>query len=234
MKSPRIFAGALGALGLLMAGCTAEPDCCEDSETSAPAGTAELAERLAFMAGHVEAGIALYRAGEGPAGGPHLLHPVSESYAEEREGLDAIGFDPAPFEAVSAALEAGKPASEIEPQLAEVEANLAKMRSEAGGDPAQLIPYLMGLIAKEYAIGVTDGAVSDAGEYQDAWGFARVARQLSEEIAAPDGDAVRAELDALLALWPDAAPVPPSDPASVSAVTNQSAKVTAALAKAGA
>ncbi|QFT78612.1 hypothetical protein FIU90_13770 [Erythrobacter sp. THAF29] len=177
------------------------------------------------MAGHVEAGIALYRAGEGESGAPHLLHPVSEAYAEEREGLDAIGFDPAPFQAVSQALENGRPAAEIEPQLKAVEANLAMMREKAGGKPDELIAYLMKLTVEEYGIGVTDGAVSDPGEYQDAWGFAVVARQIAPQLPAGDSEAVIEQLDALISLWPENAPIVTGNPASPESVIRQAARV---------
>ncbi|MEL6876824.1 MAG: hypothetical protein AAGL68_01840, partial [Pseudomonadota bacterium] len=134
-------------------------------------GQLALPERLAFMSGHVAAGLALYRAGEAQAAAPHLLHPVSETHASERAGLEELGFDPAPFEAVSAALEAGKPAADIEPQLEAAEANLLAVREKAGGDPAGLIRYLMDTAVEEYTIAVSDGSVTDVGEYQDAWGF---------------------------------------------------------------
>ena len=212
-----------------LAACAPEAGQSEGTTTIEVEDRGELAQRLAFMAGHVEAGIALYRAGEGAAGGPHLLHPVSEAYADERKGLDAIGFDPTPFEAVSQALEAGRPAEEIEPQLEAVEANLASMRETAKGEPGELIRYLMGLAAEEYAVGVSDGTVTDAGEYQDAWGFARVARQIADDPATPNAEAVRTELDALIALWPPAAPVPPADPTAPDAVRAQADKVIAAL-----
>ncbi len=119
------------------------PGCGEDYEETHGVGALPIELRLVFMAGHVEAGLALYRAGESEAAAPHLLHPVSETHADERAGLDAIGFDPAPFEAVSAALEEGRPASEIEPQLQAAEANLAAMREAAGGDPAAQIRFLL-------------------------------------------------------------------------------------------
>ena len=185
------------------------------------------------MAVHAAAGIALYRAGEAEAAEPHLSHPVSETHADERAGLEALGFQPAVFEAVSAALEAGKPAAEIEPQLAAAEANLDAMRAKAGGDPAALITYLMGVAREEYGAAVKDGAVTDPGEYQDAWGFAKVARQIADRIEGPQGKTVRAELDTLIKLWPGDAPVPPAKPAPAGQVSAQASKVELALGKQG-
>ena len=186
-----------------------------------------LPNRLAFMSGHVKAGLALYRAGAPDAAAPHLLHPVSESYEGERAGLDELGFDPALFEAVSAALEAGQSAEEIEPQLAAAEANLSEVADAAGGNPAEIIQYLMEVLADEYTIAITDGAVSDPGEYQDAWGFAVVARELAQDMDGNTTDLLR-ELDALVALWPEA-PIPTEAPAPIAQIIAQTSAVVLAL-----
>ncbi len=196
---------------------------------SGAAGALALPQRVAFMSGHVEAGIALYRAGDAKAAAPHLLHPVSETHAAERIGLEELGFDPAPFEAVSAALDAGRPAAEIEPQLEAAEENLRDVRDKAGGDPVELIRFLMDTTVEEYTIAVPDGTVTDPSEYQDAWGFVRVARELANDLDTSRADDVRRELDAMLALWPDAAPVPPAEPAPLGQVSALASRVGLAL-----
>ncbi|QUL36678.1 hypothetical protein [Erythrobacter sp. JK5] len=184
-----------------------------------------LPQRVAFMSGHAAAGIALYRAGESEAAAPHLLHPVSETHADERAGLAQLGFDPAPFEQVSAALEARKPAAQIEPQLKAAEANLAKVRAAAGGDPAEQIRFLMDVAFEEYAVAVPEGSVADPGEYQDAWGFVKVAREIAEDLDAPKAAQIRKTLDTLLALWPKDAPIPPEKPAAKGQVSALTARV---------
>ena len=82
-------------------------------------------KRVAFMSGHVVAGLTLYRAGAPDQAAQHLLHPVSETHAAERAGIDALGFKGDVFEAVSKALDEGKPAAEVEPMLKEAEENIA-------------------------------------------------------------------------------------------------------------
>lgn len=201
----------------------------EAGEAGHSIDTLPLPKRLAFMSGHVEAGLALYRAGEPEMAAPHLLHPVSETHAAEREGLDALGFDAAVFEEVSTALEAGRPADEIEPQLIAAGTNLAMMAEQAGGDPAEIISYLMDVIVEEYTIAITDGAVSDPGEYQDAFGFAVVAHDRATAAQDPWRDAALAEIDALLALWPEGGPIPPENPAPVAQVVAQTSRVLLAL-----
>jgi len=182
--------------------------------------------RIAFMSGHVEAGLALYRAGAPDQAARHLLHPVSETHAAERAGIDALGFNPDIFRQVSTALDEGRPASEIGPMLAQAEANLGLLQDNAGGDPRTIIAYLMDVTAEEYGIGVTDGEITDPGEYQDAFGFAVVAARLARHIN--DDDLIAAS-DALVALWPDGGPLASSTPAPATSVSDAINAVRAAL-----
>ncbi len=179
-----------------------------------------LPKRLAFMSGHVEAGLALYRAGYAEQAAKHLLHPVSETHASEREGLAGLGFEPDIFEAVSEALKAGKSAAEVEPQLVAAEANLGAMAQAAGGNKVELIEYLLDTIVEEYTIGVSEDRIVDIGEFQDAYGFAVVARSYADDLSGDASEVLRAELDSLISLWPEG-PVSTNTPASVSAVSSQ-------------
>lgn len=197
----------------------------EGGESGADIGSLPAPKRVAFMSGHVVAGIALYRAGDAEAAAPHMLHPVSETHASERAGLEQLGFDATPFEQVSAALEAGQSADEIEPQLQAAEANLAAVREAAGGDPAELIRYLMQVTVEEYTIAVPDLSVTDPGEYQDAWGFVKVAREVADGADFAKAEQIRATLDEMLDLWPEDAPIPPEDPARAGQVSALAARV---------
>lgn len=176
-------------------------------------GAIPVDHRVVFMAGHVEAGLALYRAGDTEAAAKHLMHPVDETHESERAGLEALGFDPTPYEAVAAAIEAGEPASAVEPQLAAAEANLAALREQAGGDNAAQIRFLMDTAVAEYAVAVKDGVVADPGEYQDAWGFVKVARDIAIGIQGPDGAGIRETLEQMLGLWQSGAPIAKEEPA---------------------
>lgn len=182
--------------------------------------------RVAFMSGHVEAGLALYRAGAPDEAAPHLLHPVSETHAAEREGIDALGFEAEIFEQVSQALDEGRPASEIEPMLAQADANLALLQANAGGDARAIIAYLMDVTAEEYAIGVSGGVVTDPGEYQDAFGFATVALQQAQRLG---DEPLIAAIDALVRLWPAGGPLAASTPAPVEEINVRIAGVRSAL-----
>lgn len=201
----------------------------EGGETGHDMETLPLENRLAFMAGHVATGLALYRAGEPEMAAPHLLHPVSETHADERAGIDALGFDGSLFETVSTALEEGVQASDIEEQLAAAEANLTAVAEAAGGDPASIINFLMDTVVEEYTVGVTDGKVTDAGEYQDAFGFATVAMRRADAFDAETAAAVKAEIEVLLGSWPENGPVPPEEAAPVGQVSALTSRVQLAL-----
>ncbi|MEQ9316831.1 MAG: hypothetical protein RLN72_13335, partial [Henriciella sp.] len=105
--------------------------------------TLPIQNRLAFMRGHVEAGLALYRAGASDQAAKHLLHPVSETHAAEREGLDAMGFDGALFVSISDALEAGTASSEIEADLVRAEDNLSTLADTVGGSSKDILNFLL-------------------------------------------------------------------------------------------
>jgi hypothetical protein len=197
----------------------------EGGETGSDIGSLPLPQRLAFMSGHVAAGLALYRAGEAEAAAPHLMHPVSEGYEAEREGLDRLGFEPDTFRSVSKALEEDEPAGEIEPQLEAAEANLAAMREAAGGDPAEVIRFLMEVTVEEYSAALSEGKVTDAAEYQDAWGFVTVARAMADDLEGPASGKVAGTLDEMLDLWPEDAPVAPNDPAPAGQVSALASRV---------
>ena len=203
----------------------------EDTHTAGHSeiGQLPIEKRVAFMAGHVQAGIALYRAGAPDQAAPHLLHPVSETHQAERAGIDALGFDQSIFIAVSEALEAGKPASEIQPQLRAAEANLAKMQRKAGGDPAEIIRFLMDTVVEEYAIGVNKGEITDPGEYQDAYGFTIIAVRLAKRMDNPKNKELRQALARLKNTWPKTGPLADSKPKSVPAVKKRVAEVLAQL-----
>jgi len=177
-------------------------------------GSLSLEQRLVFMSGHVEAGLALYRAGDAQAAAPHLLHPVSETHASERAGLDQLGFDSSLFERVSDALNADLAASQVEPQLQAAETNLLKVRTRAGGDAKAQIRFLIETAMEEYRIAVPEDAVSDEGEYHDAWGFLVVATKLTDGLESANASQVKSKLEEMLSLWPDPAPSVTDDPTS--------------------
>ncbi|MGB3626370.1 MAG: hypothetical protein WA989_11090, partial [Henriciella sp.] len=133
--------------------------------------TMPIQNRLAFMRGHVEAGLALYRADAPEQAAKHLLHPVSETHAAEREGLDDLGFDGELFVSISDALGAGTESAEIEDDLESAEENLTMLADTVGGPSKDILNFLLDTTLEEYRVGVSGGEIVNAGEYADAFGF---------------------------------------------------------------
>ena len=187
--------------------------------------TLSVEKRIAFMSGHVEAGLNLYRAGKPDQAAKHLLHPVSEMHQAERAGIDSLGFKPEVFKSVSKALEEGKPASEIEPMLTEAEENIALLQKNAGGDIAEIILFLMETVVEEYNAGVSDGKIIESGEYQDAFGFSVVALKMSKRMEGDKSAQLIEELTKLVEMWPEGGPLADSTPEPVEAVIEQTKNV---------
>lgn len=196
----------------------------EGGEAGHAPETLPIQNRLAFMRGHVEAGLALYRAGAPEQAAAHLLHPVSETHAAEREGLDELGFDGDLFVGISDALEAGTASSDIETDLARAEENLEMLADTVGGSNKDILNFLLDTTLAEYRVGVVDGAIVNAGEYADAYGFVTVASDYAADLEGAEGEAVRAELATLRDMWPEA-PLAESTPASVDQVAAQVSRV---------
>ena len=158
--------------------------------------------RLVLMMGHVAAGMELYRSGEYEMAAPHLLHPISETHKKEREGLQEMGLDVVTFVLVSTALEAKRPAVEIEPFLKKAEDNLKSLALKVEGNPETQIRFLLDQINREYSIGVQDGEITDIGEFQDAFGFAFTAKTIAEQSSLKNKTLLIAAIDELMKCWP--------------------------------
>lgn len=184
-------------------------------------GTLPVEKRIAFMSGHVEVGLALYRAGKPDQAAQHLMHPVSEMHQAERSGIDALGFNAEVFKSVSKAMDEGKPASEIEPMLTEAEENITLLQKNAGGDLHEIILFLMETVVDEYSEGVSDGKIVESGEYQDAFGFSVVALKISKRMEGDKAAQLIKELIKLVDMWPEGGPLASSTPESVEDVVKQ-------------
>jgi len=191
--------------------------------------TLPVEKRVAFMSGHVVAGLKLFRAGAPDQAAKHLLHPVSETHEAERAGINKLGFKGEIFEKVSKALDEGKPAAEVEPMLKKAEQNINLLQKNAGGDPAEIIEYLMDTVDEEYEIGVKNGKITDPGEYQDAYGFSVVALNIAKQVKSKETKNLISALNSLINLWPKKGPLADSTPTSVEKVKGQTAKVVNAL-----
>ena len=141
-----------------------------------------ISHRLAFMSGHVEVGIELYRLNELKMASPHLLHPVTETHKAEREGLEELGFNTKVFEKVSNSLDQNQPATEIDLLLKQASNNLSDIADKLGGDQRKIIRFLLAITVEEYDLSFNNNQITNIGEYQDSWGFVKVAIQHAKKI----------------------------------------------------
>ena len=133
---------------------------------------------------------------------PHLLHPISETHKKEREGFQEMGLDVVTFVLVSTALEANRPAVEVEPFLKKAEENLKSLALKVAGNPETQIRFLLDQINREYSIGVKGGEITDIGEFQDAYGFASTAKTIAEQSSLKNKTLLVAAIDELIKCWP--------------------------------
>ena len=101
-------------------------------EVRTPAGVRVLpaGKRLIVLAGHVAAGVAMYRAGDPASAMAQLSRMSADTSATEREGFDTFGYDRARFTDVIQAAETALPPGEAEPALEAAEAHLASLLSQ--------------------------------------------------------------------------------------------------------
>lgn len=174
--------------------------------------------RLGLIRGHLLAGYELYRAGHADMARTHMKHPRDELYAGLVPAICHHGgeaFD-TELSALSEKVEAGAGQAEVD---AAYEALVAAIREAESAADASLKSELLGVTGllrtagEEYAIGVRDGQLVNAHEYQDAYGFTRIAGMRLEELdddqrAESPQTVARAEglVTELSDLWPSLVP----------------------------
>ena len=207
---------SLGAL-FLLAACPGERALVGDGDGPVPLATDDTAYlvQLGLIRGHLRVGYALLEAGADAAAATHSKHPSDELYADLEGAFDARGkpgFAPA-LSALATAFEAGdlEDASAAHDAVREA---ISDAESAAVLNPVKGANVILGLLrvaAWEYGIGIKDGEVANAHEYQDAWGFTQTAKDWAAKLAesgesAPVFAAIQARLAELDDLWPELTP----------------------------
>ena len=175
--------------------------------------------QLGLVRGHLNVGYDLFRQGDKAAARSHMKHPGDELYAPlvpAFKARRAPAFDAA-LSRLATLVEGGAPQPEVDAAYAELEAGIAAAARGAEGvslrDRLAVVARLVRTAGEEYAIGVKDGEVVNAHEYQDALGFVRVAREVLRD--APTAERARAgdrvadiekQLAALDRFWPSVVP----------------------------
>jgi hypothetical protein len=176
--------------------------------------------RLGLIRGHLLVGMELYEKGMHDHARGHMKHPADELYAalvQAFEHRGSSGFaveletlaslvqqdadDSAVRQAYAALLE----------RIAASEARVDLRTAGAAATQGAVAVNLLREAAGEYSIGVVNGSIEEVHEYQDAYGFTRVANDYARRALAAQprggalGDKVR-DIEKLIDLWPTLAP----------------------------
>ena len=201
---------AIGA-ALSLAGCVAK------GPTLAASTLADVDYllNLRLIRGHLLVGHALFGLGEQAAARSHARHPADELYmavAPELERRGVAGFANE-LEVHAEALASGDAAA-VESAYAALTAAIGRTEAAVNASPmvaGRVIGRLLREAAREYDVGVEDGQVVDAHEYQDAYGFTQVANRLAhvrhaalpiDHRARPVFAGMVRRIEALRDLWP--------------------------------
>jgi hypothetical protein len=150
--------------------------------------------RLAEMRGHHRVALELVRAGDRATAAAHAGHPIEEVFGavegeiREHDAAAADGLRRA-LEGVTAAVSTGRAGADVEAAVQVAAEAVRRAERAVVGDLADAVSYrgsvvaaLLGAAAHEYEEAVEGTAVREAIEYQDAYGFVQVARELYETI----------------------------------------------------
>ena len=195
---------------------------CATSTVTVPATTqadAEYLLQLGLMRGHLLVGHALFSLGEGAHAQSHSKHPQDELYGSLTAAFAARGAEgfAAELSAHAAAVQAGDAAA-VQAAYDVLIAAIARSEAVVPVSPslaARVVRLLLEEAAAEYAVGIVDGRLANAHEYQDAYGFTQVALGMAlathASLAGDDPDravfaAIADRLGGLAPMWPSLMP----------------------------
>lgn len=151
---------------------------------------------LAQIRGHHFVGLQLYRNGNERGALPHAGHPLGEilptiSDTVRSRSAGAVNDLKRSLEAVLSAVNSSKPVADVAKTVSAAAEEVGRVESLVLGSLATKPVYTGSVVAaflstasKEYGVSVSRGAVRADIEYQDAYGFSRVAEQIYAGIRA--------------------------------------------------
>lgn len=193
----------------------------EGGEGGESASTADAIEsdavylaQLAFIRGHLNVGVNLYREGEFEAATTHMKHPGDEIYTALLPALEVRGAKDFSdqLEALADAVTNSAPEADVEAAYVALEAAIADAEAAVEELDARtlgaVIVDLVRTAAAEFDIAVgDDGGLENEHEYQDALGFVRIAKEKFAQLEGLSDNAaallaIETQLDMLLPIWP--------------------------------
>lgn len=170
--------------------------------------------QLAFIRGHLNVGVNLYREGQADASATHMKHPGDELYTDLLPAMELRGAQDfaVQLEGLANAVTEQKPLGEVEAAydallnaIADAENVVSDLDARTLGT---VMVDLVRTAAAEYDIAVGDeGQLENEHEYQDSLGFVRIAiEKLAQLETLSDNTsalmAISTQLDSLLPIWP--------------------------------
>ncbi|MDT8429701.1 MAG: hypothetical protein RQ757_13170 [Pseudomonadales bacterium] len=169
--------------------------------------------QLAFIRGHLNVGVDLYRQGQQEAAATHMKHPENEIYTAllpAMEARNAPGFGEE-LQALALAVEQQQELTVVENAHAQLLSAVDKAEQAVSEQDAALIGAvivdLVKTAAAEYDIAAgEDLALENAHEYQDALGFVRIAQQQLDKLAGMTEEqaaivSIREQLELISPAW---------------------------------
>ena len=205
------------AIGLIAA-CSTSPEKNSDKALD----DLDYLTQLGLMRGHLYVGKSLYDERFSAAAKTHMKHPKSELYANLEPALLArgnVGFA-SELEQLASAVEQDKPSATVDETYEQLLRAIIVAEQAAPAYPNahlqfQRVAALLYTAADEYGEGIVDGVTTMPHEYQDAYGFTEVAKQVLKSINANPGSKTNAAVDHALqqintlgAAWPSLVPPP--------------------------
>jgi len=175
---------------------------------------------IGLVRGHLFVGVELYKKEYFENAKRHMKHPKSELYAElipTFEAKNANGFA-SELEILALSVENNESLSIVSKhykKLLEVIDQNEKYVDDSLNtfeNKVLLIKSLLEIAAEEYAIGIIDGNIVNKFEYQDAFGFTTVAKNIlnDSEALSPSEEVKRNKIieiiENLSSLWPSLVP----------------------------
>lgn len=174
--------------------------------------------RLGLIRGHLKVGYTLYSRGQADMARTHMKHPRDELYAGLVPAIthrDGATFDDE-LTSLATAVESDAAQAEVDAAYEALDAAVRRAEDAAETTLKDELLSIMSLLrtaGEEYAIGVVDGELVNAHEYQDAWGFTQTAMKRLEELSSAQrsqAPEVVERVESLIAdvmdLWPELVP----------------------------
>ena len=218
MSKFRLLTCAIAAALLPLAAC-ASPESGSADPTSKPGSDAPTSEDVTFgehiaqIRGHHLAASELYADGDTKGASTHTGHPIDELLSAVRtevaEHDDAVAerLEPA-LRAPADAVADGAGFAEVAETIGKAEVVLVDAETAVVGDKlatsayrGSVIAALLSTVGHEYEEAVRDGKLVLEAEYQDAYAFATVAREMYDEIAADVREAGAEEAEEIAEDW---------------------------------